>query len=348
MTLKDQVIQARVQGYTYKQIKDAYGVAKSTARDWYSSWLKVPPPTHPIAVKNQKPSPSQHKASDVDVYEFLEGLAPITLGNLKCEAEMTLNPYVVVLSDLHFPNQCKKSIDVVLHTIDALKPQQIILNGDTMDMLAVSRYPKDIRTAYNLLDERTQYQQFLKDLLEVSGGARITETYANHSGNGQDGRWFRYLSERLGELACLSDIQDKLSYENVFLGELQEYVETCDYVEVCPDLVVMHGDVVRKHGGYSARGMLEKYYQSIIMGHTHRLGMTAQRLPGIGSKEEKQVYAYEMGCMCNLNPTYATGVNWQNGFGIIAVGEETFGVEPVLIQDGVATVTTLGYTIKVK
>lgn len=345
MTVKEQVIQAKNNGYTYKQISDNWGIAKSTASDWYAAWVKQQP-THPIAFTKPVQPPKQ-KTSDVDVFEFLSGLAPIKLGNLKTEAEMTHNPYIVVLSDLHFPNHCQKSIEVVLHTIDALKPQQIILNGDTMDMLAVSRFPKDIRTRYDLLKERTQYQQFLKDLIEVSGGAKITETHSNHSGDGQDGRWFRYLSERLGELACLPDIAEKLSYENVFIGELQEYVEHCDFVEVCPDLIVMHGDVVRKHGGYSARGMLEKYYQSIIMGHTHRLGMTAQRLPALGSRKEKQVYAYEMGCMCDLNPVYATGVNWQNGFGIIAVGNDTFGVEPVLIQDGVATVTTLGYTISV-
>lgn len=345
MTVKEQVIQAKIDGFTYKQITDKWGIAKSTASDWVAAWVKQQP-THPIGFTKPVQPPKQ-KASDIDIEEFLSGLAPIQLGNLKSQAEMTKNPYIVVLSDLHFPNHCQKSIEVVLHAIDALKPQQIILNGDTMDMLAVSRFPKDIRTKYDLLQERVQYQQFLKDLLEVSGGARITETHSNHSGDGPDGRWFRYLSERLGELACLPDIAEKLSYENVFIGELQDYVEHCDYVEVNPDLVVMHGDVVRKHGGYSARGMLDKYYQSLVMGHTHRLGMTAQRIPALGSRKEKQVYAYEMGCMCDLNPVYATGVNWQNGFGIIAVGEESFGIEPVLIQDGIATVTTLGYTISV-
>jgi hypothetical protein len=181
----------------------------------------------------------------------------------------------------------------------------------------------------------------------VSNGAEIVETHANHSGNGTDGRWFRYLSERLGELACLPDIQEKLSYQNVFLGEFQDVVKHCDYVEVCPDLIVTHGDVVRKGGGYSARGMIDKYFQSLIMGHTHRLGMTAQRLPGIGSKLEKQIYAWEMGCTCDLNPIYASAPNWQNGFGIIAVSDDgTFGVEPVLIQDGVACIATLGATIR--
>ena len=130
------------------------------------------------------------------------------------------------------------------------------------------------------------------------------------------------------------------------MGDFQDSVQHCDYVEVCPDLLVTHGDVVRKYGGYSARGMLDKFYHSVIMGHTHRLGMTAQRLPGIGSKQDKQIYAWELGCLCDLNPVYASAPNWQNGFGIISVSKDGFGVEPVMIQNGVANVSTLGQTIK--
>jgi len=37
-------------------------------------------------------------------------------------------------------------------------------------------------------------------------------------------------------------------------------------------LVVVHGHVVRKWSGYSARALLQEYKCSVIMGHTHRLG----------------------------------------------------------------------------
>jgi hypothetical protein len=247
---------------------------------------------------------------------------------------------------MHFPKHCERSIAVALETISQLQPKMIVLNGDTVDMLAVSRFPKDIRHNYTLLDERNAYQQFLRNLIEVSNGADIVETHSNHSGNSTDGRWFRYLSERLGELGTLPDIQEKLSYENVFLGEFKDRVSHIDYVELCSDLIVIHGDVVRKNGGYSARGMLDKYYQSLIMGHTHRLGMTAQRIPGIGQREEKQIYAWEMGCLCDLNPIYASAPNWQNGFGIVALTDEgVFGVEQVMIQNGSASIATLGCSI---
>lgn len=357
MTIKQQVINARNSGYTYSQITEEFGIAKSTAQGWVNSYNDNYSKTDdsefdfifgdPIVNENlQREKPKKFQKTEDEVFEFLEGLAPI---NVKADVSFTgknFSDYVVVLGDMHFPKHCQKSLDIVLETVSQLQPKQIILNGDTVDLLAVSRYPKDIRHNYTLLDERVAYQKFLKDLIEVSNGASIVETHANHSGNGTDGRWFRYLSERLGELGSLPDIKEKLSYQNVFLGDLQKYIDHCDYVEITPELMVTHGDVVRKNGGYSARGMIEKYYHSLIMGHTHRLGMTAQRLPGIGNKEDKQVYAWEMGCTCDLNPIYASAPNWQNGFGIISMSSDgSFGVEPVMINNGRANISTLGCSV---
>ena len=361
MNVKEQVITARNNGYTYSQITEEFGIAKSTAQGWVSSYndnfsttdsITQPNPTEwsfgPVTNENlQKVKPAKFQKTEEEVLEFLENLAPLVYNKPQTHMNVSFNDYVLVAGDMHFPMQCDRSIAIFLETVSQLQPKQIVLNGDTVDMLAVSRYPKDLRHNYSLLDERNAYQQFLRDLIEVSNGAQILETHANHSGNGTDGRWFRYLSERLGELGCLPDIIEKLSYQNVFLGDFQEYVEHCDYVEVTEDLMITHGDVVRKNGGYSARGMIDKYFHSVIMGHTHRLGMTAQRLPGIGKRLDRQIYAYEMGCLCDLNPIYASAPNWQNGFGIIAISDDgTFGVEPVLIQNGVATIATLGCSIK--
>ena len=360
MNIKTQVINARNSGYTYSQITDEFGIAKSTAQGWVNSYndsFSTTPYTEPefkfvegtphVNENLQKVKPTKFQKTEDEVLEFLSNLAPLKFDSPDRSTQQSFNDFVLVAGDMHFPKQCDRSIAIFLETVSQLQPKQIVLNGDTVDMLAVSRYPKDLRHNYSLLDERNAYQQFLRDLIEVSNGAEIVETHANHSGNGTDGRWFRYLSERLGELGCLPDIIEKLSYENVFLGDFQDVVTHCDYVEVTPDLMITHGDVVRKNGGYSARGMIDKYFHSLIMGHTHRLGMTAQRVPGIGSKPDKQIYAYEMGCLCDLDPVYASAPNWQNGFGIIAIADDgTFGIEPVLIQNGSATIATLGCSIK--
>lgn len=359
MTVKDKVIQSRLNGYSYSQITREFGIPKSTARDWMIKYYeendcdyqsdntpnhKVISYTNDNLLKDKK-----SKTTKEDIFDFLSKLSPINVNVPTSSTPSHTNKnYVVVMGDMHFPVHCQKSINIVLKTIEELKPATIILNGDTIDMLAISKYPKDIRHSYSLLDERIAYQKFLAELVSVAEGADIIETNANHSGNSPEGRWFRYLSSRIGELSNIPEVVESLSYDNVFLGDFKNVVTSADYVEVCSNLLVVHGDIVRKHGGYSARGMIDRYYQSIMMGHTHRLGMTAQRIPGIGSRPEQQLYAWEMGCLCDLNPVYASVPNWQNGFGIIClsdVDESVFGIEQVLIQNGIANVSTLGKTI---
>ncbi len=345
-TNKQKALGLKEKGYSACEAAHKLGLPKSTVWDWFNDRKRN---NYPISYTNENLTEQRNKKEKIDIEEFLAQLAPIEIngGNIG-KVTKNLSDYAVVMNDLHFPMQCQKSIDIALTVIDELKPKSIILNGDTMDMLAISRYPKDIRSSFNLLDERIEYHKFLNSLIDVSEGAEIIEVHGNHSGDSTFGRWWRYLSERIGELACLPEIKKTLSYENVFLGEYQNYVTMADYVELTKDLVVLHGEVVRKFGGYSARGTLEKYYQSSIMGHTHRVGSTAQRIPSIGRKGEKQIYAWEMGCMCDLNPLYGSAPNWQNAFGIVSIGEdESFSVETVMINNGVANVATLGKTISV-
>jgi hypothetical protein len=44
--------------------------------------------------------------------------------------------------------------------------------------------------------------------------------------------------------------------------------------------------------------------------------------------------------------SYAKTFNWQQGFNIVALGQETFGVEQVMINSGLANISTLGRTIR--
>lgn len=357
MDVKSQVIQARNSGYTYNQITEEYGIAKSTARDWVNSYndnfsgTAVDTTNFENAVGTpyinnnlQRVKPS--KKDKLEIGEFLENLTPLHFSRTNISsAKSKLSNYALVCSDLHFPLQCNKSIDIFFKCVEELKPSTIIINGDSCDMLAVSKYPKDIKTGYSLLDERIQYQQFLSDLIEISNGAKIYETSANHSSDGIDGRWRRYLSERIPELSCLPEVIDVLSYENIFLGDFKNRIEMVDYVDL-NGLIVLHGDIVRANGGASALGMIQKLKSSVMMGHVHRLASTAVRVPAIANRDEAQWVAYEIGCMCDLNPLYCNSPNWQNGFAIVCLGDDnTFGVELVNIIDGKASISTLGKTI---
>ena len=353
--LKQQVVDARLnKGYSYGKIKREFGVAKSTAQGWVAKaqeevteQLEVTGFLHEN-IQRVAPKVGLTKGDSEGIKSFLEELRPVYIESPpKRKVGYMATENVVVAGDFHFPLQCDQTVDILLQVIEEIQPKSVILNGDTVDLLAVSKYPKDIRKTYSLREEREAYHKFLHRLLEVTGEDTIIyETSANHSGNGLEGRWWRYLSANLGDLASLTELQETLSYQNVFLGDYQDYVEYVDYVQLTDDFIILHGDVVRKNGGYSARGMFEKWYISLMHNHTHRFGMTAQRVPKLGNRENKQFYAWENGCMCDLDPVYASATNWQNGFSIIALSEmnDSFGVEPVMVNDGVATVCSLGKT----
>ena len=349
MSIKEQIVIARLGGMSYSQINKEFGIAKSTARDWVNSYQDTAESPEPIVTgyvndNLQRVKPQKFQKTEEQILEFLDQLSPINVGKLEIDTTSELTDYAVVFSDLHFPLQCEKSVSILLETIRQLCPSQIILNGDSCDALALSRFPKDILKNYSLLDERIEYQKFLHRLIEVSGGAKIWETNANHSSGGPESRWRRYLSERIPELGCLPEVIEALSYENIFLGPYKDYVEVVDYVDL-NGLYVMHGTTVRKSPAQSVMGEMERFRASIMMGHVHRLGSVSMRQPAIGSREEKQLVGYECGCMCDLNPIYASSPNWTNGFAIVALGDESFGVELVSIVNGKATISTLGQTI---
>lgn len=353
MTKKEQVVKARIEeGLTYSKIREIYGVAKSTAQDWVSSYKKTPISlSEAVDIMGhvndnlQRVKPAKFKKTEDEVVEFLNQLAPINLPKPKYKnPNSKLTDYALVCSDLHFPLQCDKSISIFMETVKKLQPKTIIINGDSCDILALSRYPKDIMNNYNLMEERIAYHKFLHALIEVSNGAKIYETRANHSSGGPESRWRRYLSERIPELGCLPEVLDILTYENIFLGDLQEHVECVDYVDL-NGLHVMHGTLVRKNPGSSVMGEMEKFRASVMMGHVHRLGSVSMRQPAIGKRVEKQLVGYEIGCMCDLDPIYASAPNWTNGFAIVALGNETFGVELVSVVNGVSTISSLGETL---
>jgi transposase len=356
MNTKEIVIKARVEdGLTYSRIKEMYGVAKSTARDWVSKFEEMGESAFSTGSEVQgytnenfqRERPQRFKKTESEVLDFLSQLAPIKINNERRPTSSSLTDYAVVGSDFHFGCEDKRAISIFLQTIEELQPSTIILNGDTMDMLAISKYPKDLKHQWSLIDERIAYHKFLDELISISGGAKIYETYSNHSGQSIQGRWRRYLSDRIGELGCIPEIVDTLSYENVFMGDYQRFVEHVDFVQL-NDLVVTHGTTVRGKGGASCIGEVDKWSSSIMHGHTHRIGASCKRVPAFGNRPEKQLYGFEGGCLCSLDAAYGQHMNWQLGFNLVSLDSDGvgFGVEQAMILNGSANITTLGKTIR--
>jgi hypothetical protein len=264
-------------------------------------------------------------------------------------ATVAAGNFDLVASDMHFPEQDDECCDVFLETLRQTKAKRVILNGDTTDMLACSVYPKDQRDIWSLRSETEAFQKFLYQIHSIGDkwGVQVVETNANHSGNGVEGRWHRYLSTRVPELYKHPKSNVLLDYRTWFYPEWSN-ITLVDQVVIADDLLVIHGDVVRAKGGNSAQGMGDKWQSSVMHGHTHRLGSSFRRIPAMGSRPEMVRRMYETGCLCNLKPSYVSCPDWANGFAIINTDakDTTYGVELVSIIGGAANICTLGQTVR--
>jgi hypothetical protein len=118
-----------------------------------------------------------------------------------------------------------------------------------------------------------------------------------------------------------------------------------DQVVIADDLLVLHGDMVRGKGGYTARAHMEKWQSSTLNNHTHRAGSTVKRIPAVGSRPEGIHRSYEIGCSCDLSPCYSRVPDWCNAFGIVSHDADSYGVEIVHVLNGKANVAALGASL---
>jgi hypothetical protein len=362
--LMAQARQLQTEGKTNTEISKILDVPRKTIYNWIGNSVSVTSSTYleeePIinedgdVIGNTLKVCRKYDADGDDVLRFLEQLAPVQYpAPTRCEVKETPNKFAVVIGDLHFADEHQPTVEIFYEVVRQTKPEQVILNGDTLDMFAISGYPKDIREKKSLEAEIKAYHKFLKILHDITEpfGTKIFETNANHSGNSQEGRWWRYLSSRIGEAASVPEIQKALAYDKIFYPDSSwNRVKLVDEVVLPTNMIVKHGTVVRKKGGQSAVGEYEKVFASTITNHVHRFGATAQRHPAVGNRKAVTYYNYENACACDLNPSYVKDPNWQNGFSIVNytdVNEECLGVDFVAVHDNIACVNTLQKTIKV-
>lgn len=223
----------------------------------------------------------------------------------------------VVISDIHYPYQDDKAVKCVLHFIQNNDIDTIILNGDILDFYDVSSFDKEPDRINSLQREINITARLFKKLRDIKPKARIVFIKGNH-----ENRLERYLKKH-PELYSL----DVLKLPNLL--NLKKYnIEYSDKGIKLGSLKIIHGDMVRKFSGYTARGELEKHDSSGISGHTHRGGVYYYKTP------ERYLAWFESFCLCDLNPEYVQEPNWQQGFLYGYVEKDSFAVTPIPIVDG--------------
>ena len=223
----------------------------------------------------------------------------------------------IVLSDIHFPYHDDKALKAVYKFLEQHPVDTIILNGDILDFYDVSSYDKDPSRINSLQKEIDMAEKFFSRLRKLSPNSKIIFVKGNH-----EDRLERYLKKH-PELYSLN----ALKLPNL-LGLDKYNIEYKDKGFKFGSLKIIHGDLIRKFSGYTARGELEKHDSSGICGHVHRLSCYYYRTP------ERYLAWYESGCLCDLNPEYIDEPNWQQAFLYGYIEKDSFAVTPIPIVDG--------------
>lgn len=226
------------------------------------------------------------------------------------------------IGDLHCPYQDDRAVDIVCQVAQDLRPDEVVDHSDGVDFYQLSPFSKDPARQDELQDDLDVAYAVRKTLTTAIPGAR----WILLAGGNHEDRLARYLASQAQELHGLRALEltgllrlDDLGWE---MGPAeQEYL--------AGRLVAIHGERYSKHAGWGAKKELELrfFQQSVMMGHTHKIGSYTATGP------RHTVGGWEIGCLCQCH--YNKHPNWQLGFAVLTTSEQprthTFAVEQVQI-----------------
>ncbi|MFI9591020.1 metallophosphoesterase [Nonomuraea sp. NPDC052265] len=200
--------------------------------------------------------------------------------------------------------------------IHATKPDRLVIIGDFMNYAGPSRWSKDTRAEYesDVFRESELGKRFLADLRRGYDGP-VDFVEGNHDANPR-----RYLLRYAPALAESSafNVETLLDFDShgikVVRGSLN----------VAPGWIAMHGHLdkirtVTVPGG-TAKKFVDRLHKSVVMGHTHRLGLMPHTVGTTSSNSVR--WGMEVGNLMDMRRAEYLGLvtaNWQSGFGMLYV-----------------------------
>lgn len=242
------------------------------------------------------------------------------------------NSVEVVVSDIHVPYHDRRALNLTLDIIEKLRPNIVHVLGDLLDCYQSSRFLTDpTKRKASLAYELRLARGILDEIRQASPRGATLEVYG---GNHED----RLRKAKWGKVPELADLPE-LTWPHLL--QLRSGEKWHPYSEVVRrgKLWLHHGDVIRKHSGYTARALMVKTGGNVLCGHTHRLAHVYK------TTWHGTFQGWENGCLCKLKPEYIIGPpDWQQGFSIIHFRNRgNFNVEQIHIHKGRAWRGTAEY-----
>ena len=233
---------------------------------------------------------------------------------------------IFVISDIHFPEHDRAVWATILELLKDVKPQEIVLLGDFLEMASVSQHGG--AELEKLTEDFDAGKQALRQLREVVGlDCRITYLEGNH-----ESRLTRFLMSKAPSL------RDSLSYQvGLDLARLDvEWVPEHKQPITRGDLDLTHGhqDLRERPSKFHSGKMAEVYgrpERTVLYGHTHKPQVFTR--PTVGG----HATAIGLGCARTLAPGWLHGAQagWVHQVAVVYLsGAGRSYVYPITLRHG--------------
>jgi len=245
---------------------------------------------------------------------------------------------IVIIPDTQMPYDDRKALKALIRFIGDYQPDEVVHIGDLMDYPTPARWSKGSAMEFAQMlreDNEQAKRRFFEPLRAVYDGP-----LGVHEGN-HDLRPRVYLTKyapALAEFEHQFHIENMLDFDG-FGAKLLP-----DFHKVAPGWISTHGHrgqlAISRIGGNTALNAAIKFDTSVVMGHTHRLGLLSHTR-GYGGDIKALLTGLEVGHLMNQKlAAYLKGGtgNWQLGFGLLTVESQHVKPEIIPIHRGRFTV----------
>lgn len=232
---------------------------------------------------------------------------------------------VVVVSDLQVPYHSRAAVRSLAKFIREWGPDDVYCVGDVLDSPQISRWNAGLQGSHtaDLGKHRDQAVAILEDL-QVTHLSR-----SNH-----DDRIELYVQKQAPGLQGLKELTTEKFLRLEDIG--------CRFHrkpwEFTPGWYLCHGDEGGLHqdAGKTALALTRKFGASVVIGHTHRMGVVHDT-DSINGRVIRTKVGFETGCLMDLSQAdyirkQGGAANWQLGFGVLYIDGPVVQPVPVFME----------------
>lgn len=234
----------------------------------------------------------------------------------------------MIWSDAHAEVEDADAIDVCIQVGQAVGVDEVVFAGDWFDVHALSSYVPNADRPARWVDERAAALPVIASARAAFPKQKAHWIHGNH-----DRRPLHFIDRAAPQLQGMFTLPELLGIEGLDFSYPED-----NRLVIADKLMIIHGERVRGESGASVRAEVKDHGMSVIMGHVHRRGNIEVTSTALTLTGEQPMFGYELGCLCNLRPSYIPAektANWQHGAAIVTVYDNNFvDVEPINIHNG--------------